>query len=52
MLYQLEDERVLSVVDIDTLSASIGVKHIPDGAHGDGVFVRAVQELLAISIAL
>lgn len=52
MLYQLEDEGVLSVVDIDTLSASIGVKHIPDGAHGNGVFVRAVQELIARSIAL
>jgi hypothetical protein len=52
MLYQLEDEGVLSVVDIDTLSASIGVKHIPDGAHGNGVFVQAVQELIARSIAL
>ncbi len=52
MLYQLQDEGVLSVLDIDALSATIGVKHIPDGAHGNREFIRAAQDLIVRSIAL
>ncbi|MEY4701691.1 MAG: hypothetical protein RL326_1878, partial [Pseudomonadota bacterium] len=46
MLYSLEQEGVLTVVDIDSLSATLGVSNIPDGAHGNRVFTDAVRELI------
>lgn len=46
MLYSLEREGVLTVVDIDSLSATLGVSNIPDGAHGNGAFAQAARELI------
>ena len=46
MLYSLEEEGILIVVDIDSLSATLGVSNIPDGAHGNRVFIDAARELI------
>jgi len=50
MLYKLADERVLTVLDVDCLSASIGTINIPDGAHGNQYFTQAATKLLAQSL--
>jgi hypothetical protein len=46
MLYALEQEGVLTVVDLDSLSATLGVNNIPDGAHGNRAFSEAARKLL------
>ncbi len=51
MLYSLEDEGALTVLDVDSLSASLGTSIIPDGAHGNRTFVQGMQDLVLKHLA-